>query len=110
MENNSENTNEIEKFSQMDLTYQPLSYDSYKFFIKFSPYIEKLLVNNINKGHLKSNLADLKSFSKLDCDLRIKSELINYLNVNKFNDHKIKFSSKGKENKKFFIKKNQYFH
>ena len=71
-----------------------MSYDSYKFFIKFSPYIEKLLVNNINKNHLHNNIADLKSFAKLDCDLKINKDLIDYLNVNNFSDYKIKFSSK----------------
>ena len=74
--------------------YEPLSFESYKFFIKFSPYIEKLLVNNINKNHIQNNVVDLKSFAKLDSDFIIRKELIDYLNVNNYSDYKIKFTSK----------------
>ncbi len=54
------------------------------------------MVNNINKNHLHNNIADLKSFAKLESDFKIQKDLIDYLNNNNFTDYKIKFSSKKK--------------
>jgi len=74
--------------------YQPLSYDSYKFFVKFSPYIEKILVNNINKHYFQNNLAEIKSFSKLESEFSLRKELIYYLNISRLSEYQIKFNSK----------------
>ena len=85
------------------MSYQPLSFDSYKFFVRFSPYIEKLLVNNINKHYFKNNTLDMKSFSKLEFDFVLRKELISHLNVAKLIEYQIKFNSINKNINKFFF-------
>jgi hypothetical protein len=76
--------------------YQPLSYDTYKFFIKFSPYVEKILMNNINKHILQTNqdLQELKAFSKLDKEYVLSKDLIDYVNINSLPNYQVQFNSK----------------
>jgi hypothetical protein len=97
-----EETNEEKKEQQLSANispeikdnYEPLTYETYKFFIKFSPYIEKIIMNNINKYILQSpqETQELKAFSKLDSEYKLPSELINYLNIQNLSNYKIYFN------------------
>ncbi len=61
--------------------YQPLTYDAYKFFIHISPYIENILLNNINKYILqKKNAAkELTGMTRLDNNFQFPKDLLNYI-------------------------------
>jgi hypothetical protein len=75
------------------IKYQPLSYDAYKFFTKFSPFIEKVIINNINKYNIHNNpidIQELKAFTKMEKDFKISEELIQEI---KFTDYKVNFTS-----------------
>ena len=91
--NNDELANNIESIN--DISYQPLSYDTYKFFVKFSPFVEKILLNNINKYILQGpqDLQELKAFSKLEKEFMLSNDLIEYLNMNNFYNHEVFFNS-----------------
>jgi hypothetical protein len=74
--------------------YQPLSYDAYKFFTKFTPFIEKVIINNINKHYFQTNpidLQELKAFSKMNNEFKLSDELINQLGIG--NNYKTIFKS-----------------
>jgi hypothetical protein len=74
--------------------YQPLSYDAYKFFTKFSPFIEKILINNINKYYFQNNpidIQELKAFSKMTNEFKLPEELIKELDLR--TNYKTKFIS-----------------
>lgn len=61
--------------------YQPLTYSAYKFFIHIGPYLENVLLNNINKYILQSkgSTTELTGMSKLEKDFRFPPELIQYI-------------------------------
>ncbi len=94
--NNNESTSENSNPISNDIRYQPLSYDTYKFFVKFSPYVEKIILNNINKYILQSpqDLQELKAFSKLDKEYTLCNNLIEYLNLYNQTNHEVTFNSK----------------
>lgn len=75
--------------------YQPLTYETYKFFIKFSPFVEKILTNNINKHILQTNqdLQELKAFSKIDKEYVLSKDLIEYVNLNNLPNYHVHFNS-----------------
>lgn len=74
------------------INYQPITYDAYKFFIHIGPYMENVLLNNINKYILqnKSESSEATGFSKLDKDFTFPSELKKYLFVDS-SDVKVTF-------------------
>ena len=82
-----ENINEEAKEEKKEETkvqtinYQPITYDAYKFFIHIGPYMENVLLNNINKYILqnKSESSEATGFSKLDKDFTFPSDLKKYL-------------------------------
>ena len=88
---NNEITNEFET-----PTYQPLTLEAYKFFIKFAPYVEKNVLKSINKcvHHSPQELQELKAFSKLDKEFLLSKELIEYLNLNGLKNSEINFNCK----------------
>jgi hypothetical protein len=97
------NKNEISKDNQEDNdtnnqqvsnAYQPISFEAYKFFTKFSPFVEKIILNNINKNILKNqNLQDNNKVNKMDKDFRISEDLLNYVNNSGSQNFSVTFSS-----------------
>ena len=82
---NNENLTEINDLGKQ---YEPISYDAYKFFTKISPYIEKIIINNINKYNIQNNQIDiqeLKAFTKLEKDFKISELLIKEIKVTDYN-------------------------
>jgi hypothetical protein len=76
--------------------YQPLSFETYKFFMKFAPVLEKLITNNINKYTLQSTSnekVDLKQFLKVK-DFILSEDLLNGLNQNKLQNNQVTFDGK----------------
>ena len=77
--------------------YQPLSFDTYKFFVKFSSYVEKIILNNINRYSLQNNTLSSETktgISKLEKDFIIPENIINTLNINLCTNNEIIFNSK----------------
>ena len=61
--------------------YQPLTYDAYKFFVHIGPYIENILLNNINKYILQNTNQKAKEatgMSKLDKEFIFPEDLLSY--------------------------------
>ena len=82
--------------SQISITYEPLSFDTYKFFMKFAPVLEKTITNNIEKHLLQSSQnekIELKQFHKVK-DFILPEELIKELNVNNMPNHRVSFNGK----------------
>ena len=70
------------------INYQPLTYEAYKYFNHIGPYIENVLLNNINKYILQSKSSESSEstgMSKLDKDFTFPKELLNYLFPNSQN-------------------------
>jgi hypothetical protein len=79
-----------------ECVYEPLTFDSYKFFVKFSPFIEKIILNNVNKHFLQSSnqneLQEMKAFSKMDKEFSLNKELLSYINPSNFQYSDVNFN------------------
>jgi hypothetical protein len=79
--------------------YQPFSYDAYKFFVKSSPYVEKIILNNINKI-IRQNVNKGESqetstgLNKLEKEFIMPNDLLNYININNLPNCDTCFNSK----------------
>jgi len=83
----NENEKKIEVSSVAN--YQPLTYDAYKFFVHIGPYIENILLNNINKYILQNTnqkAREATGMSKLDKEFIFPEDLLTYIFPNNKSD------------------------
>ena len=91
-ENNNNNNNNINNINNNNISnkkisvsnirnYQPLTYDAFKFFLHIGPYIENILLNNINKYILqrKGKPSEQTGMTKLDKNFEFPKDLLNYI-------------------------------
>ena len=96
---NKEIPEDNNKNSTLEAAYQPLSFDAYNFFVKCAPYVEKILLNNINKYILQSQTTEGNSqpeatgLNKLDKEFIFPEGVLSYLFPTSHNDCTIIFNS-----------------
>lgn len=80
-DNTNDTTNNNNKEENIIMNYQPLTYEAYKFFVHIGPYIENVLLNNINKYILQSKgvVQESTGFSKVSKDFIFPEELLLYV-------------------------------